>query len=121
MSTEDPPQPPDDRDRPGSGADPFAALFQAFGGTPGSGLPGLPGTGGSDGQDPARQIAMAVASEGTSEPNVEPVIRMEYESLVRVAELNVADRTSLTVSRSGTLGVRPVSYTHLTLPTIYSV
>ena len=109
MSTEDPPQPPDDRDRPGSGADPFAALFQAFGGTPGSGLPGLPGTGGSDGQDPARQIAMAVASEGTSEPNVEPVVRMEYESLVRVAELNVADRTSLTVSRSGTLGVRPVT------------
>ena len=52
---------------------------------------------------------MAVASEGTSEPNVEPVVRMEYESLVRVAELNVADRTGLTVSRSGTLGVRPVT------------
>jgi len=54
-------------------------------------------------------MAMAVASEGTSEPNVEPVVRMEYESLVRVAELNVADRTGLTVSRSGTLGVRPVT------------
>ena len=109
MSPEDPPQPPDDRDRPGGDADPFAALFQAFGVTPGSGMPGLPGMGGSGGQDPARQIAMAVASEGTSEPNVEPVVRMEYESLVRVAELNVADRTGLTVSRSGTLGVRPVT------------
>ena len=109
MSPEDPPQPPDDRDRPGGDTDPFAALFRAFGGIPGSGLPGLPGTGGSGGQDPARQMAMAVASEGTSEPNVEPVVRMEYESLVRVAELNVADRTGLTVSRSGTLGVRPVT------------
>ena len=109
MSPEDPPQPPDDRDRPGGDADPFAALFQAFGVTPGSGIPGLPSMGGSGGQDPARQIAMAVASEGTSEPNVEPVVRMEYESLVRVAELNVADRTGLTVSRSGTLGVRPVT------------
>ena len=109
MSPEAPPQPPDDRDRPGGDADPFDALFLALGGTLGSGLPGLPGTGGSGGQDPARQMAMAVASEGTSEPNVEPVVRMEYESLVRVAELNVADRTGLTVSRAGTLGVRPVT------------
>ena len=71
---------------------------------------GLPGTGQS-GADPARQIAMAIASEGTSEPNVDPVIRMEYESLLRVAELQVAACTGLSVARKGTLSVRPVTRT----------
>jgi len=71
---------------------------------------GLPGTG-QPGADPARQIAMAIASEGTSEPNVDPVVRMEYESLLRVAELQVAACTGLSVARTGTLSVRPVTRT----------
>ncbi len=70
----------------------------------------LPGTG-QPGGDPARQIAMAIASEGTSEPNVDPVVRMEYESLLRVAELQVAACTGLSVARTGTLSVRPVTRT----------
>ncbi|HCW01307.1 MAG TPA: hypothetical protein DGK99_07850, partial [Acidimicrobiaceae bacterium] len=70
MSPEDPPE------------DPFAAFTQAFGsmfpgmdaGMPsGTGLPGM----GQAGADPARQIAMAIASEGASEPNVDPMVRME--------------------------------------------
>ena len=101
MSPEDPPE------------DPFAAFTRAFSGLfpgmeqPGTGLPGM----GQPGGDPARQIAMAIASEGTSEPNVEPVVRMEYEALVRVAELQVAACTGLTVTRSGSLEVRPVTRT----------
>ena len=71
---------------------------------------GLPETG-QPGADPARQIAMAIASEGTSEPNVDPVVRMEYESLLRVAELQVAACTGLSVARKGTLSVRPVPRT----------
>lgn len=104
MSPEDPPE------------DPFAAFTQAFGSMfPGmdTGMPpgsGLPGTG-QAGTDPARQIAMAIASEGTSEPNVDPVVRMQYESLLRVAELQVASCTGLTVARSGALSVRPVTRT----------
>lgn len=74
---------------------------------PGTGLPGT----GQAGADPARQIAMAIASEGASEPNVDPVVRMEYESLLRVAELQVASCTGLTVARSGALSIRPVTRT----------
>jgi len=86
------------------------------GGLPGlSGLPGLAGgfqTGAAaGGPDPARQIAMAVASEGSSEPNVDPVVRIQYESLLRVAELQIADRTGLQVAHSGALRLRPVTRT----------
>ena len=100
----------------------MGALGKLFGGaglpdlpgTPGMGTPGmgLPGFGTSGGQgDPARQIAMATASKGVSEPNVDPVVRMEYEALVRVAELQVTDRTGLTVARTGRLEVQPVTRT----------
>jgi putative hydrolase len=101
VSPEDPPE------------DPFALFQNAFGNIfPGKGLSGIGTPGVSQpGSDPARQIAMAIASEGSSEPNVDPIVRMEYESLVRVAELQVANRTGLTVARSGTLSVRPVNRT----------
>ena len=134
MSNEDPPESPGDgpgdpedpdfTEGPGASddpQDPFAGLFGALGemfgsGIPGTGgLPGLPsgfptgsGTGGSD---PARQIAMAVASEGGSEPNVDPVVRIGYESLLRVAELQIADRTGLQVAHAAALHLRPVTRT----------
>ena len=134
MSNEDPPESPgngpgdpedlDFTEGPGASddpQDPFAGLLGALGemfgsGIPGTGgLPGLPsgfptgsGTGGSD---PARQIAMAVASEGGSEPNVDPVIRIGYESLLRVAELQIADRTGLQVAHAAALHLRPVTRT----------
>ena len=134
MSNEDPPESPGDgpgdpedpdfTEGPGASddpQDPFAGLLGALGemfgsGIPGTGgLPGLPsgfptgsGTGGSD---PARQIAMAVASEGGSEPNVDPVVRIGYESLLRVAELQIADRTGLQVAHAAALHLRPVTRT----------
>ncbi len=96
MSPDDPPE------------DPFAAFSRAFGEMfPSMGLTGT----NQPGVDPARQIAMAIASEGASEPNVDPVVRMEYESLLRVAELQVAACTGLSVARKGTLSVRPVTRT----------
>jgi putative hydrolase len=122
--------PDDPGDPQGSGAsgeqpDPIAGLFGALGemfggGFPGAGgIPGLPGGfpggqpfgGGAGGPDPARQIGMAIASEGTSEPNVDPLVRIEYESLLRVAELQIADRTGLQVTHGGALSLRPVTRT----------
>ena len=134
MSNEDPPESlgdgpgdpedPDFTEGPGASddpQDPFAGLFGALGemfgsGIPGTGgLPGLPGGfptgGGTGGSDPARQIAMAVASEGGSEPNVDPVVRIGYESLLRVAELQIADRTGLQVAHAAALHLRPVTRT----------
>ena len=119
MSNEDPPESPGDG--PGDPKDPFAGLFGALGdmfgsGIPGTGgLPGLPGGfptgGGTGGSDPACQIAMAIASEGGSEPNVDPVVRIGYESLLRVAELQIADRTGLQVAHAAALHLRPVTRT----------
>jgi len=57
----------------------------------------------------AKQIAMAIASGGTSEPNVDPVERMEFENLLRVAELHVNKVTGLTPSHSGSLTIEPVT------------
>ena len=57
----------------------------------------------------AKQIAMAIASGGTSEPNVDPVERMEFENLLRVAELHVNKVTGLPPSRSGSLTIEPVT------------
>tara|TARA_B110000014_G_scaffold30482_1_gene19029 strand:- start:6065 stop:7234 length:1170 start_codon:yes stop_codon:yes gene_type:complete len=57
----------------------------------------------------AKQIAMTIASGGTSEPNVDPVERMEFENLLRVAELHVNKMTGLPPSRSGSLKIEPVT------------
>jgi putative hydrolase len=57
----------------------------------------------------AKQIAMTIASGGTSEPNVDPVERMEFENLLRVAELHVNKVTGLPPSRSGSLTIEPVT------------
>lgn len=51
--------------------------------------------------DTARQLAHAVATEGATEGNVDPVERMKIEQLARVAELHVGEATGLTVSPTG--------------------
>jgi putative hydrolase len=51
--------------------------------------------------DSARQLAISVATDGTSESNVDPVERMRIEQLARVADLHVADVTGLSTSVSG--------------------
>ncbi len=49
----------------------------------------------------ARQFAVAVATEGQSEPNVDPTDRITLEELGRVAELQVANATGLSTTRHG--------------------
>ena len=60
----------------------------------------------------ARQLAISVATEGASEPNVDPVERMRIEQLARVADLRVADATGLSTSVGGrAVSVLPVNRT----------
>ena len=59
--------------------------------------------------DVARQISLMLATEGQPEANVDPIVRMKFEELARVAELNVASATGLPTAPGGTvLHVRPV-------------
>ena len=57
----------------------------------------------------ARQLSQWLATEGQSEPNPDPVERIRYEELARVADLHVAEATGLSTSVAGhLLTVRPV-------------
>src|ERR1041385_5727075 len=59
--------------------------------------------------DVARQISLLLATEGQPESNVDPIVRMRFEELARVAELNVANATGLaTAPGGGVLQVRAV-------------
>ena len=82
-----------------------------FGGIPFlSDLARLFGRGGAMPWDNARQVAISVATEGRSEPNVDPVERIAIEQLARVADLHVTDVTGLTASVSGrAVAVVPVN------------
>ncbi len=54
--------------------------------------------GGARGGDPwagAADLAAAIASEGGAEPNLDPLVRIRIEELVRVAELHVAQATGI--------------------------
>jgi putative hydrolase len=51
--------------------------------------------------DSARQLAISVATDGTSEANVDPLERMKIEQLARVADLHVADVTGLSTAVAG--------------------
>jgi putative hydrolase len=51
--------------------------------------------------DAARQMALSIATDGQSEPNVDPIERMKLEQLARVADLHVADVTGLSTSTTG--------------------
>jgi putative hydrolase len=55
----------------------------------------------------ATELAAAIASEGGTEPNLDPLVRMRIEDLVRVAELHVAQATGI-VAPSNTV-VTPVT------------
>ncbi|MGI8686826.1 MAG: zinc-dependent metalloprotease [Acidimicrobiales bacterium] len=57
----------------------------------------------------ARQLSQWLATEGQPEPNPDPVERIRYEELVRVADLHVAEATGLSTSVTGhLLTVNPV-------------
>jgi putative hydrolase len=69
--------------------------------------------------DGARQLAISVATEGSSEPNVDPVERMRIEQLARVADLRVADATGLSTSVGGrAVSVQPVNRTRWVMDTL---
>lgn len=51
--------------------------------------------------DAARQLAASIATEGVSEPNIDPLDRIKLEQLARVAELQVANASGLTTSPTG--------------------
>ncbi len=100
--TDDLPEQPSDDENPDSSssspADPFAQFSQIplfgdlFKVMQGQGSPDWGG---------ARQFAVMIASGGESQPNVDPLERMAYESLLRIAELHIANATGLTISAGG--------------------
>lgn len=79
-------QDPLDGDDPLGGIPFLGDLMRMLGSQPGAGWDG------------AKQLAVSVATEGVSEPNVDPLARIAFEQLARVAELHVAEATSLDVA-----------------------
>lgn len=101
-----------------SGTDPlgdddfsFPDLNQLFGSLSGA-------MGQSDPWASAVQIANNVASEGGSDPNLDPIARMAVEDLSRVAELHVRQVEGLTLKSS--TNVRAVSRTEWTEASVQS-
>jgi putative hydrolase len=67
----------------------------------------------------AKQLALSIATNGEPEPNVDPVERMAIEQLARVAELQVANTTGLTVSPTGSgITILPVTRSQWALQTL---
>ncbi|HKA84997.1 MAG TPA: zinc-dependent metalloprotease [Acidimicrobiales bacterium] len=63
--------------------------------------------------DAARSLALAVATDNQSEPNVDPIERIKLEQLARVAELHVANVMGLSTTLTGReLTVLPVTRGH---------
>ncbi len=69
--------------------------------------------------DGARQLALSIATAGESEPNVDPMTRISFEQLARVAEIQVANATGLATSLTGrSVTVTPVTRSQWVLATI---
>lgn len=69
--------------------------------------------------DGARQLALSIATGGESEPNVDPLERVRYEQLARVADLHVSQATGLDTSTTGrTPAVVPTTRTQWVLATL---
>ena len=66
----------------------------------------------------ARQMAVWTATSGQAEPNPDPVSRVRLETLMRVAELQVADATGLDVAPGGALSVTTVNRTDWAMRTL---
>jgi hypothetical protein len=94
------------------GTNPFEDLGAALG-------PMMDMLSGTNNWEQARATAAAIANDGHSEPNVDPIVRISFEQLARVAELHVADVTGLRVSGSGSgISIEAVSRTAWTAKTI---
>lgn len=69
--------------------------------------------------DGARQLALSIATNGESEPNVDPLERVRFEQLARVADLHIAQATGLSTSTTGrALTITPVTRAQWTLTTL---
>jgi putative hydrolase len=69
--------------------------------------------------DGARQLALSIATGGESEPNVDPLERVRYEQLARVADLHVAQATGLSTSTTGrAITITPVTRSQYALTTL---
>ncbi|MGO8863422.1 MAG: zinc-dependent metalloprotease [Acidimicrobiales bacterium] len=51
--------------------------------------------------DAARTLAHGVATDGRSDENADPLVRIAFEELARVAELHVANATGITLTTGG--------------------
>ena len=58
----------------------------------------MAGRGGGPNWEQARAMAASIATGGTPEPNIDPLDRMNFEALVRVAELQVTELTEFSTS-----------------------
>ncbi len=94
------------------GRDPFGELSKLFGSLGMGGMGGPIFGGGGDPWATARQIAQGVANEGASEPNLDPLVRMAFIDLARVADLHVREVPGIRLSSQVT--VQPVSRTEWT-------
>lgn len=86
-----------------------------FGGNPFEGMPffkdlaKLFSAQGALNWDFARQLAQWVATEGAAEGNVDPVVRIHFEEVARVAEMHVGAVTGMSTMATGrAVNVRPV-------------
>ena len=75
---------------------PFGGGFPFFGD-----LSKMLGGIGDGGWGAARQMAITMANDGQSEPNVDPSVRIEIEQLARVAELQAVSATGLSAPGGG--------------------
>lgn len=99
MSPEPPDVPPgDDQPNPFQGMPIFGDLARMF------------QQQGPVGWDAARQLALSVATDGGTEPNVDPMERIRIEPLARVAELHIGTASGLPASTSGNgISIVPVT------------
>jgi putative hydrolase len=91
------------RPEPDPGEDPFAKL-PLFGD-----LARMLGQQSGLNWEAARQLALSIATGNTSEPNVDPLERMRYQELCRIAELHLTDVTRLASPGDRRLQVVPVN------------
>lgn len=69
--------------------------------------------------DLARQLALAVSTDGQPEPNVDPIERIRLQELMRVADLHIGDATGLATSvTSGIVTALPVKRSDWALRTL---
>ena len=89
--------------------DPFAQLNHLFETLDQQGTGGFDQLSNLDPTAQAREIARSIAAEGQPEANVDPVMRMEYEQLARVAQLQVENHTGLLINRGQPLVIEPLT------------